>query len=130
VADPALFPPPLLSERPPAARLVLAVVVPVAFGAICGVLLGLSEAAYIAASLLGILGGLGAGFEHASAREGALRGVVGGALFGLGIVLVDAVSAADAEAELPDPPVLLALLTAAIGSALGALGAHLRRRRR
>ena len=80
------------------------------------------EPACLVASLRGVLGGLGAGLEHSSAREGALRGILGGALFGLAIVLVDAVTAADAEAELPHPTVLLAVLTAAIGCGLGALG--------
>jgi hypothetical protein len=109
--------------------LLLAVVAPIAFGAVCGILLGLSEGAYVVATLVAGVGGLGAGFEHDRPREGALRGVFGGILFGLAIVIVDGISSADAKADLPDPPVLLAIVTAAFGAGLGALGALIRSRR-
>jgi hypothetical protein len=49
--------PQLLHTRPPAAEFVVAVAVPLAFGLITGVVLGVSEPAYLVLSVLGILGG-------------------------------------------------------------------------
>jgi hypothetical protein len=121
--------PPLLSERPPAFRLVLAVVLPVAFGVLCGVLLGVSEPAYLVFTILAILVGFGAGIEHLGGREGALRGVVGGTLFGASILVTHELTGAEAKADLPDPAALLLILTIGGGVMLGALGGRWRARR-
>jgi len=122
--------PPLFSSRPASARALLAIGGPVAFGAICGWLLGVSEAAYVLlAGPVAILGGVGAGLEHHGGRSGALRGVLGGLLFGASILVLHEVSGKDPKASLPDPPVLLLALTAAGGTLLGGLGGRLRARR-
>ena len=96
---------------------------PVLFGLLCGFLLGISESAYLIASILAILGGFFAGFEHAGAREGALRGVIGGTLFGSFILIGHEIHGHEAKADLPDPAVLLIVLTAAFGALLGATSA-------
>jgi len=85
----------------------LAGAVPLAFGAVCGWLLGVNETAYLVASLLAIGGGYFAGKEHDGAGEGALRGLVGGALFGGGILLVHEATGKEPKADLPEPAALL-----------------------
>lgn len=124
-----MHPQPLLVDRPPTLQLIIAVVVPILFGVITGIALGVSEALYLVLSLLGVLGGIGAGYDHAGAGEGAMRGVVGGALFGAFILLAHEVSGMDAKADLPDPPIVLAVVTTVLGALFGAVGGRLRARR-
>lgn len=121
--------PPLLSSRPPAVQGVLAGVVPAAFGALVGVMLGVSEPLYLVLSVLGILGGFAAGLEHDRPAAGALRGLAGGALFGGLILIVHELTGNEAKAELPEPAILLLVITIGFGVALGALGARSRARR-
>ena len=103
-------------------QLVLAVVVPAAFGALAGWLLGVNETAYLVVSILAIGGGYFAGREHSGAREGALRGLVGGTLFGGFILLVHNATGEEAKAELPDPEILVLAITIGFGIFLGAMG--------
>jgi xanthine/uracil permease len=120
--------PPLLSSRPLPLQLVLAGIVPAAFGAICGWLLGVSEVGYLILAVpVAILGGAAAGFEHIEPRQGAVRGLIGGALFGGFILIVHELTGKAAKAHLPDPPVVLAAVTALVGAGLGALGGGWRR---
>jgi len=100
----------------------LAGAVPLAFGAVCGWLLGVNETAYLVASLLAIGGGYFAGKEHDGAGEGALRGLVGGGLFGGGILLVHEATGKEPKADLPEPAALLLVITVGAGIVLGALG--------
>jgi len=121
--------PPLLADRPEALQLVLAVVIPALFGVVCGVLLGVSAGAYTALSLLALLGGLAAGFEHADALEGAGRGLAGGLLFGSFILFAHSISKLNAKTSLPTPHIVLPVATTIIAILLGALGGGLRGRR-
>jgi hypothetical protein len=122
--------PPLLSDRPRPLQILLAAVVPATFGALCGWMLGVSEVAYLLLAVpVATLGGFGAGLEHRGAASGAQRGFVGGLLFGGLIVIVHELTGEDAEAELPEPAILLPVITTALGTGLGALGAWLRKRR-
>ena len=120
--------PPLLSEHPPVVRFLLAGVLPALFGVITGVMLGISEIAYLILSILGVLGGIGAGFDHRGAKAGALRGILGGALFGAFILIAHELTGADAKAHLPEPAVILVVITTVLGVLFGALGGHLRKR--
>jgi hypothetical protein len=120
--------PPLLSERPPSVRFVLAVVVPALFGAVTGYFLGVSEGAYLVLSTLGILGGIGAGFDHLGARAGARRGALGGSLFGAFILIAHEIDGSAAKADLPKPAILLVVVTTVLGIALAAFGGRLRER--
>jgi hypothetical protein len=106
----------------------LAVVAPVVFGAVCGYVLGSSAPAYNALMLLAGLGGVGAGFEHRSAREGAVRGIVGGALFAAALAASFAAHGAAALVPLPLPLAGMAVVYGASGMPLGALGGSLRAR--
>lgn len=117
---------PLLRTRPLPVQILLAIVVPAVFGAICGWLLGINETAYLVASILAILGGYAAGTEHKGGLEGAARGLVGGAIFGGAILLTNDLIDKEPKAELPDPEILLVALTTAFGIVLGALGGRTR----
>ena len=121
-------PPPLLREHPRWLQFVLAVVVPVAYGAVTGYFLGVSEVTYLVLSVLGVLGGIGAGFDHMGARDGFRRGIVAGLLFGGSILIAHEIHGTDAEADLPDPAILLVAVTTGLGAAFGAIGGRLRAR--
>jgi len=108
---------------------VLAGLVPAAYGAITGWSLGVNETAYLVLSLLGIAGGYLAGQEHDGAGEGALRGLVGGSLFGGFILLTHEAIGNDAKADLPHPAILLVAITVVFGVGLGALGGRARHKR-
>ncbi|HWH43997.1 MAG TPA: hypothetical protein VNT32_04655 [Thermoleophilaceae bacterium] len=120
--------PPLLDTRSPGQQVLLANVVPAVFGAVAGVMAGVSEPAYLVLAILGIAGGYFAGLEHRNGGEGAVRGIVGGFLFGLFIIAAHEISGQEEKAELP-PALLLVLLTTSIGAGLGALGGRSRARR-
>jgi hypothetical protein len=119
---------PLFSERPRAVQIVTAAIVPAAFGAITGIVLGLSAAGYWGLQVLAAIGGVLAGMEHPHGREGARRGLVGGTLFGTFLLIAHAVAGTDETVKLPDFEPVLAVFTALIGMLLGALGGRLRRR--
>ena len=110
-------------------QIVVGNVVPALFGAVTGVMLGVWEPLYLVLSVLGILGGYAAGLEHRAATEGALRGVVGGLIFGAFILLGHRISGLDAKAHLPEPELLLVVITTLVGAALGALGGSARAKR-
>jgi hypothetical protein len=119
---------PLLAERPSGEQAFIVLVLPALFGAICGVLLGISAGIYTVLTLLGILGGIVAGYDHATAAEGALRGIAGGSLFGTFILLAHAVAGTHAKASLPEPHVVLPIATTLIAIVLGAIGGGIRAR--
>jgi hypothetical protein len=120
--------PPRLSEHPPPVRFVLAVVVPAVYGAVTGYLLGVSEPVYVVLTVLGIVGGVGAGFDHLGAAAGARRGLLAGALFGGFILIAHEIDGAEAKADLPKPAILLVVVTTVLGAAFAALGGWLRAR--
>ena len=121
--------PTLLRERSHGAEMAVAVLVPTLFGVVVGWLLGINEGAYLVTSLLGILGGLAAGLEHEGALEGFYRGLLGGLLFGTAILATNGVLDEELTAHLPDPEILLVVITAVAGALLGTLGGWLRLRR-
>jgi hypothetical protein len=120
--------PPLLSERPRALRAPLIVVPALLAGFATGATLGLSAAAWGIANVLAALGGVGGGFEHASAGEGARRGALGGVAFGLALVLADALVVDHREATIAAPAIAQVVVTTIAGALLGALGGLLRAR--
>ena len=123
-----MWPPPLLSEHPRPTQVVLAVIVPAVFGAITGYFLGVSETTYLMLSLIGVIGGVGAGYDHLGAVAGAKRGLLAGTIFGASILLAHEIHGAAPEAELPHPQALLVVITAVLGAAFGAVGGWLRAR--
>jgi hypothetical protein len=107
-------------------QIVLAVLIPALFGAICGWLLGVDKTAYLVLSILALLGGYAAGTEHKGAGEGAVRGLVGGGLFGGLILLTNEAFGKEPKADLPHPKILLLAITVGIGVLLGTLGGRAR----
>ena len=119
---------PLLEERSRSAQAVLALVVPAAYGVVTGYFLGVSESTYVILSVLAVVGGVGAGFDHRGAAAGAKRGLLGGVLFGAFVLIAHEIHGATAKAHLPEPAIVLVVITAVLGVALGALGGWLRGR--
>ena len=126
--EPPLTLPPLLAHHPRSVQIFLAVILPVAFGALTGYFLGVSEVTYFVLSAIGVLGGIGAGFDHLGVRAGAKRGALGGSLFGASILIAHEIHGAEAEAHLPDPAIVLVVVTTLLGVAFGALGGWIRER--
>ena len=120
---------PLLLDRPFAAQFVLAIVIPALYGLLTGFLLGVNEGAYLILSILGILGGLVAGYDHLGADEGFVRGICGGLLFGTFILVGHSIFGMEAKAKIPDPHGVLVGITTLFGAILGAIGGALRGRR-
>ena len=122
--------PPLLSERGRGVQIGLAIAAPLGLGAVAGILLGISAGAYWAIGGLAAIGGVLAGLEHPDPRGGARRVCIGGALFGLGILVAHAIAGTDAEVSLGAFPPLLIVIDAVIGALLGAIGGAISRSRR
>jgi hypothetical protein len=116
----------LLRHRSAALEAIITIVVPLTFGIITGILLGISEPIYLVLSIVGIAGGFFAGLEHEYALEGFYRGVLGGTLFGVGILLANGIADKAPKADLPDPEILLVVITGLFGAALGAWGGRTR----
>jgi hypothetical protein len=121
--------PTLLRTRPLPLQLVLAAIIPLAYGALCGWLATVNKTAYVVLTLLAVVGAYVAGQEHRGAREGAVRGLVGGALFGGGILAVLEAIDKQPKADLPHPRIILLAITILVGVVAGALGGRRRAKR-
>ena len=119
--------PPLFRDRPRPVQVVLGGVIPLAIGALAGILVGISAGAYWAVGAVAAVGGVLAGLEHRDGWGGADRGVVGGALYGIGLLAAHGIAGTDAKVSLGSFPPLLAVVTAIIGMLLGALGGRIAR---
>jgi hypothetical protein len=117
-------------DLPPAVQVQLATGGAFLFGMVCGFVLSEGKTGWILLQLVAAVGGFAAGLDHATPRQGALRGLVGGLLFGLGILLADAITDKAPVADVPDPLAILVVLTTFFGAALGALGGLVGRRLR
>ncbi len=119
--------PQLFRDRPRPVQIVLGGFVPFAFGAVVGVVLGISAGAYWGLSVLAGIGAIVAGFEHQDGWGGADRGLVGGALFGAGILIAHAIAGTHAKVSLGSFPPLLIVIDAIAGMLLGAIGGRIGR---
>lgn len=119
---------PLLREHPRPVQFVLAVVVPALYGGLTGYFLGVSEPVYLVLSIIGIVGAVGAGFDHLGAKAGAGRGIIAGSVFGASILIAHEIHGAAATAHLPEPAILLVAVTTVLAVAFAALGGRLRER--
>jgi hypothetical protein len=105
-------------------------VIPLALGALQGVLIGVSPLAYWIVAVLAAVGGFVAGFEHRDGWGGADRGFFGGLFYGIGLLVVHGLIGNTAKVSLGSFPPLLAVITAIIGMFLGAAGGRLARMQR
>jgi hypothetical protein len=119
--------PTLFRDRSRPFQVIVGGVVPLLFGAVVGVVLGVSVGAYWALAALAGIGGVLAGLEHRDGWGGADRGLVGGALFGLGVLVAHAIAGTHAKVSLGSFPPLLVVIDGIIGMFLGALGGRLAR---
>jgi hypothetical protein len=92
-----------------------------------GIALGISASAYWGLSALTGLGAILAGFEHQDGWGGADRGLVGGALFGAGILIAHAIAGTSPKVSLGSFPLLLIVIDAIAGMLLGAIGGRIGR---
>jgi hypothetical protein len=119
---------PLFRERSRAVQIITAVIVPALFGAVAGIVLGISAAGYWVLQFVALIGAVVAGLEHPNGREGAWRGLVGGTLYGTFLLIAHAVAGTDETVKLPDFAPILVVFTAVIGMLASALGGRLRGR--
>lgn len=119
--------PVLFRDRSRPAQVLLGGVLPAAIGALQGILVGASSAAYWAVAVVAGIGAFVAGFEHRDGWGGADRGMVGGAIYGTALLLVHALVGTHAKVSLGSFPPLLAVITAIFGILLGAAGGRIAR---
>ncbi len=120
--------PRLLDTRSPLEQVLLSTVPAAILGVIAGILLGISTAAYLAVVAVALVGGILAGMEHATTTEGAQRGLVGGTLFGAGVLAGHHLLGKKALVKLPDPEEVEVIAAALFSVPLGMFGAWLRGR--
>jgi ABC-type Na+ efflux pump permease subunit len=119
--------PVLFRDRPRAFQIIAGGVVPAAIGALAGVLIGVSTGAYWVVAVIAAVGGFLSGFEHQDGWGGADRGIVGGALYGTGLLVAHAIAGTTAKVSLGSFPPFLAVITAIGGMLLAAAGGRIAR---
>ncbi len=120
--------PPAPFETRPRRQQVLGVALPAfGLGFVVGIALDLSAIAYIVLLVVAGLGGVAAGMEHSRPGIAALRGLIGGGIFGVGLLAGHWVLGRNATIALPSPEALEVLITAVASVPLALLGVALRR---
>ncbi len=117
----------MFGDRSRPVQVVIGGLVPVALGALAGILIGTSAAAYWVLSVLAAVGAFLSGFEHRGGWEAADRGFFGGVFYGVALLVVHALVGTQARVSLGSFPPLLAVLTAIIGMLLAAAGGRIGR---
>jgi hypothetical protein len=125
-----MYDPVLLRERPRPVQIIVAGVIPTAIGALQGVLIGASVAAYWAVAVLALIGAFFAGFEHRDGWGGADRGFFGGVFYGIALLVVHKLVGTSAKVSLGSFPPFLVVITAIIGMFTSAAGGRIARVRR
>lgn len=120
--------PPPFEERARGEQVARALVGSSLLGAVAGLVLGWSAAAYVVVQVVATVGGLLAGVEHAVLRVAALRGLVGGLVYGGVLLAVHAATGADETVSLGSTPGLLPVVTGVLGALLACGGAVARSR--
>jgi hypothetical protein len=122
-----MYQPTLFRDRPRPAQIVLGGVVPAIFGAVAGVLVGVSGGAYWGYAVFVAIASVIAGFEHLDGWGGADRGLAAGFVYGVALLLAHAAAGTHAKVSLGGFPPLLAVITAIAGMLLSALGGRIAR---
>jgi hypothetical protein len=118
----------LFRQRPLAVQVILAAVLPIAYGALCGYVLGASLVWFNVLMLLAGVGGVGGGFEHPSPREAAVRGIAAGVLFAAALLAMFELRGVPSLTPLPAPVPVMAVIYAVMGVPVGMIGGWLRSR--
>ncbi len=121
--------PRLLNTRPALEQILISTLPALIFGVIVGAVLDFSAAGYYALTLLAVLGGILGGMEHETTAEGAQRGLVGGLVFGAGVLAGHQLLSRRAQVALPHPESAQVIIAALFGVPISAFGAWLRIRR-
>jgi hypothetical protein len=119
--------PTLFRDRPRPVQILLGGVLPAIFGVAAGILVGVSSGGYWALGAVAAIGGFLAGFEHQDGWGGADRGLVGGGIYGVSLLIAHAIAGTEAKVSLGSFPPLLAVVTAIFGILLGAAGGRIAR---
>jgi hypothetical protein len=118
---------PLFRDRSRLVQVLSAVVAPAAISALAGLALGWSATAYYLVGIVALIGGVFAGLEHRDGWGGADRGLAGGTIYGVFLLLAHAATGKHAKVALPSFEPALVIFTAIVGMLAGALGGRLRR---
>src|SRR5919201_4390141 len=119
-----------MSEHTLGVQILLVCVVPAVYGAIAGYFLGISKPVYLVLGILGVVGGVAAGFDHVGAKAGARRGIAAGSIFGSFILIAHEIQGGDAQAKLPHPGILLIVITTVLAVGFATIGGWARARGR
>jgi hypothetical protein len=122
-----MYAPVLFRDRSRPAQFVIGGAVPALIGALAGVLVGASAAAYWVVAILAGVGAFVAGFEHQDGWGGADRGFFGGLIYGVALLLMHALVGTHAKVSLGSFPPLLAVVTTVAGMLLSAAGGRVAR---
>jgi hypothetical protein len=122
-----MYDPMLFRDRERPAQVIVAGLIPAVFGAVAGVLVGVSSGAYwgwaVFVSILSVI----AGFEHLDGWGAADRGLAAGFVYGVALLLAHLIAGTTATVSLGSFPPLLAVVTAIAGMFLSALGGWMAR---
>jgi hypothetical protein len=122
-----MYDPTLFRDRPRPVQIVSGGVIPAVFGAVAGVLVGVSSGAYWGWAAFAALGGFVSGFEHQDGWGGADRGLIAGLIYGIALLVMHAIVGTTAKVSLGSFPPFLAVITAIAGMLLTALGGRIAR---
>ncbi len=125
-----MYDPVLLRDRPRPAQVVIGGVIPAIAGVVAGILIGVSPGAYYGYGGFVAIATVFGGFEHQDGWGGADRGLVGGFIYGVMLLLTHAITGVEAKVSLGSFPPFLAIITAIIGMLLAALGGRIARGQR
>lgn len=125
-----MYDPVLFRDRERPAQIVIGGVIPALAGAIAGILVGASSGAYWGYAALIAVASVVAGFEHQDGWGGADRGLVAGAIYGVGLLVAHAIAGTHALVSLGSFPPFLAVVTAIAGMLLSATGGWMARGQR
>ena len=125
-----MYDPKLFRDQPRPTQIVSGGVIPAVFGAIAGVLIGVSTGAYWGFAAFAALGGFIAGFEHQDGWGGADRGLVAGAIYGAALLIMHAIVGTHAKVSLGSFPPFLVVITAIAGMLVSAAGGKIARLQR
>ncbi len=122
-----MYDPMLFRDRARPAQVVIGGAIPLVAGAVAGILVGVSSGAYWGYAAVVAVAAVIGGFEHQDGWGAADRGLVGGAVYGIGLLVAHAIAGTHAKVSLGSFPPFLAVVTAIAGMLLAAIGGRLAR---